>query len=570
MAKKARAKANADATVFESKTKGPKFARCNQCRLIFKKKVICAEHAARMGHAYEPCLWCTVCSMTFMERQERQAHIKVTGHVQTAPTTYAEVPSSSVAVGLRVGVASTSTAANGAAHDSEASDDEPMAPATGNSLAGHANITISGSAQASAVPKMQISPNPVRCNQCKLVCKNVGVLQKHAQETGHVHKPMYFCTVCLIQLGTLKSTKEHARSTGHYPESTSTSAAYPGGPGGVNVSAALPFHPPTTPLASASQHHLRPPSAGPSTQGAGLAEPRSSGSSGAVSEASKVGSVQFGLGQYHPFHPVLAPPGPKENQCVKCNLAFASAEELQTHYDVSPLHPTCRDCGLGFASIGPWATHRARCPPPGSTAVASRASNDQGTTEDTAQAKHTLPEQRVESTPESTSSPAAAAAVDSSDASRLEDRTTADSSTGISTELSDVSSITPTTPAVPDTRKPQRVRVPSPTPSAAVSTTATTSTSTSTSNVPSSFYTAPSQGSSLVQAAEKAHNVLQGEQHRPDTPPQSEVREQPRGLPNKNPDSETRPRAHEAMRDPPVSVDSALLYIMWKALILAR
>ncbi len=63
----------------------------------------------------------------------------------------------------------------------------------------------------------KISPNPVRCNQCKLVCENVGVLQKHAKKTGHTHKPMYFCTVCLVTLNKLQSEKHHIRTTGHYP-----------------------------------------------------------------------------------------------------------------------------------------------------------------------------------------------------------------------------------------------------------------------------------------------------------------------------------------------------------------
>ncbi|KAI0695879.1 hypothetical protein C8T65DRAFT_664638 [Cerioporus squamosus] len=52
----------------------------------------------------------------------------------------------------------------------------------------HANITH------------YVSPNPVRCNQCKLVCQNVG--------TPKAREPMYFCTVCM---------RIHVRTTGHYP-----------------------------------------------------------------------------------------------------------------------------------------------------------------------------------------------------------------------------------------------------------------------------------------------------------------------------------------------------------------
>ncbi|RDX55788.1 hypothetical protein OH76DRAFT_568963 [Lentinus brumalis] len=69
----------------------------------------------------------------------------------------------------------------------------------------------------SAIPN--ISPNPVRCNQCKLVCKNVGELQWHAKQTGHTHKPMYFCPVCLVTLPRLKDKRSHIRTTGHYTAS---------------------------------------------------------------------------------------------------------------------------------------------------------------------------------------------------------------------------------------------------------------------------------------------------------------------------------------------------------------
>ncbi|RDX47030.1 hypothetical protein OH76DRAFT_1419881 [Lentinus brumalis] len=66
----------------------------------------------------------------------------------------------------------------------------------------------------------------------------------------------------------------------------------------------------------------------------------------------------------------------EDTQCAKCTVGFISTEALQAHYAESPLHPTCHTCGLGFASIGPWATHKARCPPPGSTKATNGAMSD--------------------------------------------------------------------------------------------------------------------------------------------------------------------------------------------------
>ena len=74
-----------------SKKKGPKFARCNQCKLVFKKRTTCAEHAGLTGHTHQPCYWCTVCGQTFVQRQERLRHSKASGHVQKMPTTFATV-----------------------------------------------------------------------------------------------------------------------------------------------------------------------------------------------------------------------------------------------------------------------------------------------------------------------------------------------------------------------------------------------------------------------------------------------------------------------------------------------
>ncbi|TBU35460.1 hypothetical protein BD311DRAFT_744020 [Dichomitus squalens] len=52
--------------------------------------------------------------------------------------------------------------------------------------------------------------------------------------------------------------------------------------------------------------------------------------------------------------------------CSKCKTQYASQELLQQHFNQSTMHHTCKTCGLGFETAASWATHRGRCPPPGS------------------------------------------------------------------------------------------------------------------------------------------------------------------------------------------------------------
>lgn len=68
---------------------GPSFARCNQCKLVFKDASDCATHAMLTGHNHTPKYHCTVCDATFERRSSRSDHIKSTKHVQAKPETYA-------------------------------------------------------------------------------------------------------------------------------------------------------------------------------------------------------------------------------------------------------------------------------------------------------------------------------------------------------------------------------------------------------------------------------------------------------------------------------------------------
>ena len=37
-----------------------------------------------------------------------------------------------------------------------------------------------------------------------------------------------------------------------------------------------------------------------------------------------------------------------ELQCVACRRHFETAEDVQAHFTISPAHPKCSHCGLGF------------------------------------------------------------------------------------------------------------------------------------------------------------------------------------------------------------------------------
>ena len=65
------------------------FARCNQCKLVFKDGNDCGQHGVLTGHQFKPAYHCTVCGAVFEKLKQRTEHGQTSGHVQQAPTQFA-------------------------------------------------------------------------------------------------------------------------------------------------------------------------------------------------------------------------------------------------------------------------------------------------------------------------------------------------------------------------------------------------------------------------------------------------------------------------------------------------
>lgn len=73
----------------KSKNKAAQFARCNQCKLVFKDGNDCGQHGVLTGHQFKPAYHCTVCGAVFEKLKQRTEHGQTSGHVQQPPTQFA-------------------------------------------------------------------------------------------------------------------------------------------------------------------------------------------------------------------------------------------------------------------------------------------------------------------------------------------------------------------------------------------------------------------------------------------------------------------------------------------------
>ena len=52
--------------------------------------------------------------------------------------------------------------------------------------------------------------------------------------------------------------------------------------------------------------------------------------------------------------------------CTTCRIYLESSDKLQDHYRDSPMHPTCKSCGVSFETLHEWSNVRSlnRLKPP--------------------------------------------------------------------------------------------------------------------------------------------------------------------------------------------------------------
>ncbi|TFK92273.1 hypothetical protein K466DRAFT_659445 [Polyporus arcularius HHB13444] len=514
----------------------PGFARCNQCKLVFKDGNECGAHAESTGHNRNPSYYCTVCSVAFTKRKMRAEHIKTAGHVQTEPKIYATVvqAAKAVAVPARTSI-SIAAASKVACHpaqpaaststgvpqptvsdnsESDTSDDEvpnssslrppagpgstastsaasqnhsknPAAPSDHGKVVylGLANFQESSTFQrndeqskadrdciflraAGLVPEVNgpTQDQEIRCATCQFACPSEDTLQLHYNKS--LSHPS--CEGCRLGFDSPASLAIHQKQCFAFKASAV---------GGADEARSTDGHatpgPSVTSTATSSSTSIR-------------------AHSDKLQSATTVTELE-------------------NTRCAKCDIGFSSVEGLQVHYDESPLHPTCRTCGLGFASISSWATHKARCPPPGSTAATDGALNIdvRGAAGLGGKGKEVV---RDVVSPAKNS--VASAELSPRTHVQGEDPTPAtagaSSSTSLSAGPSEVFSVSPTTPEMPETLGPQRAS--SPTPSTAVSTISIASYARSSSN------TTPPR-SSLMEDTERMCRVLRAEQPELAAPP---------------------------------------------------
>ncbi|TBU35458.1 hypothetical protein BD311DRAFT_744016 [Dichomitus squalens] len=163
----------------------------------------------------------------------------------------------------------------------------------------------------------------VRCFQCKVKVQGKATGGQHAQATGHVWQPGYYCTDCLDTFTSHKECKKHIDKEHKRNASIVVSHGTKPQPEPDRVQVVGHSYSVNTPRTREEE----------------------------------------GVNEHTETH----------FACNKCNQRFSSDMLLREHYTESPLHPTCHTCGLGFESLVTWATHKARCPPPRDPQTVSNA-----------------------------------------------------------------------------------------------------------------------------------------------------------------------------------------------------
>ncbi|RDX47017.1 hypothetical protein OH76DRAFT_802269 [Lentinus brumalis] len=232
-------------------------------------------------------------------------------------------------------------------------------------------------------------PIKTRCDQCRLALTGKKAGNKHAQDTGHVWKPGYYCTVCGATWSKRSESKGHIAR--YHPDQGAPLTSLP--------------------VVTETSHVTSPSSARAQTQTSSPLQSFSAGTRpfGTVQVACYKCGERFGdayalqthrqMGcagvrlaresdahqdeaAHDDHHPDIA-----QEMCQICDTAFsdknaldehlsgtftckkcavhhACEKELQEHYQRElKLHPHCKTCGLAFENMATWAQHKARCPP---------------------------------------------------------------------------------------------------------------------------------------------------------------------------------------------------------------
>ncbi|KAH9900829.1 hypothetical protein C8Q73DRAFT_220477 [Cubamyces lactineus] len=202
---------------------------------------------------------------------------------------------------------------------------------------------------------------PVRCHQCKTKLLGWGTGRQHAQLTGHVWQPGYYCSLCEATFSSHKECQKHHKTCQGASQSLAKVAA----------TAKAKAKPPTLAEYRTSvsnivtclecREHFRDVEtlalhrAEHQIQG----QPTASSSKSTTRYPCSICKLEFTSDLTLLQHRKAVSP------CDICAVCIPhEMMSLQDHFRQSNMHPKCRGCGLGFATLWDWTDHRHICTAP--------------------------------------------------------------------------------------------------------------------------------------------------------------------------------------------------------------
>ncbi|KAI9061477.1 hypothetical protein FKP32DRAFT_940556 [Trametes sanguinea] len=186
---------------------------------------------------------------------------------------------------------------------------------------------------------------PVRCFQCKAALHGWGTGRQHAQTTGHIWQPGYYCEHCEATFASHSICLAHAKTCpGAQLHSPSTT-----GPLSACADSESSQHEAADDLASRAllQYNNLPSQDSTSSQ-----QPASA----TVNYACRFCRLHFVSEQALLEHAKSVSP------CGICQICVPhKMMSLQDHFLQSDMHPKCRGCGVAFETLFQWDDHRHKC-----------------------------------------------------------------------------------------------------------------------------------------------------------------------------------------------------------------
>ncbi|KAJ8501660.1 hypothetical protein ONZ51_g445 [Trametes cubensis] len=194
---------------------------------------------------------------------------------------------------------------------------------------------------------------PVRCHQCKTELLGGGTGRQHAQLTKHVWQPGYYCKVCEATFSSHSACKTHEAKCQSASQNSAGSAAS----ANPSIATLAEYRTSVSNIVTCPEckEHFR----DSETLALHRAEHQTQVEPTASSSKSTA-RYPCGVDPILPaFHRKAVSP------CDICAVCIPhEMMSLQDHFRQSTMHPKCRGCGLGFATLWDWTDHRHRCTAP--------------------------------------------------------------------------------------------------------------------------------------------------------------------------------------------------------------